>query len=76
MKNGTFSVRSAYRMVVAIKSRREDWLDERAGPSNNAANEKSWVKLWGVLVLAKIKVFLWRLAKHSIPNEEIGRAHV
>lgn len=72
-KNGTFSVRSAYRMVVATKSRREDWLDERAGPSNNAVNEKSWVKLWGVLVLAKIKVFLWRLAKHSIPNEDVRK---
>lgn len=27
-KSGVFTVRSAYRMIVATKKRREDWLEE------------------------------------------------
>uniref|UniRef100_A0A452XY77 Reverse transcriptase zinc-binding domain-containing protein n=1 Tax=Aegilops tauschii subsp. strangulata TaxID=200361 RepID=A0A452XY77_AEGTS len=72
-KNGIFSVRSAYRMIVATKTRREDWLDQRAGTSNTAAVEKSWEFLWGVTVPAKIKVFLWRLAQQSIPTEDVRK---
>ena len=30
-KRGVFSVRSAYRMISAVKSQREDWLDHRPG---------------------------------------------
>lgn len=57
-KNGLFTVRSAYKMIVATKKRREDWLDERPGPSNTAQNEKSWEMLWHVAVPAKIRSFL------------------
>lgn len=58
-KIGVFSVRSAYRMLVAIKKRREDWLENRAGSSNSPGNEKSWSTRWKIPVPAKIKVFLW-----------------
>lgn len=72
-KDGIFSVRSAYCMIVDIKKRREDWLEQRAGASNNSDNEKAWASLWKVSVRAKIKMFLWRLAKNSIPTEDVRK---
>jgi hypothetical protein len=43
---GMFSVRSAYRMLISIKKRREDWLDGRADHSNCERDSKMWTKLW------------------------------
>ena len=59
-KRGVFSVRSAYRMIAAVKAQREDWLDHRPGHSNIAADKKSWTHLWKVKVPSKIRVFVWR----------------
>lgn len=59
-------------MIVSISKRREDWL-ERAGSSNNNGDEKSWDTLWKVAVPAKLNVFLWRLAKNSIPTEDVRK---
>lgn len=70
-KSGNFSVKSAYRMIVETKRRREDWLEQRPGPSNRKEEEKSWVKLWKTYVPAKLRVFLWRLVHHSIPTEDV-----
>ena len=39
--NGNFSVHSVYRMIVDIKKRREDWLEQRDGASNNSDNDKA-----------------------------------
>jgi hypothetical protein len=61
-----FSVRSTYRMIVDTKHHHEDWLEERAGPSNSKEEEKVWVKMWKVSVPAKLPVFLWRLAHQSM----------
>lgn len=36
--------------------------------------KKSWKMLWKTQVPAKIRMFLWRLSKHSIPTEDV-RAH-
>jgi hypothetical protein len=33
-KNGVFTVRSAYRVLVSVKKTREDWLDGRATSSS------------------------------------------
>lgn len=60
-------------MIVAIKARREDWLEERVGSSSNAQNEKLWATLWKVSVPANIKVFLWRLSKNSLPMEDVRK---
>jgi hypothetical protein len=65
-KSGIFIVRSTYRMILETKKRREDSLDGHAGSSNNVSTEKSWETLWNVMVPAKLKVFLWRLARHSL----------
>ena len=59
------------RWLLLQKKRREDWLEERPGPSNTTQNEKSWETLWHVAVPAKIRNFLWRLAHNSIPTEDV-----
>lgn len=53
-KHGSFSVRSAYKMLVGIKRQREDWLEHRPSNSNSEDIKKSWVKLWHVQVPAKV----------------------
>jgi hypothetical protein len=70
-KRGIFTVRSAYRLLVEIKKRREAWLDGRSSSSNDNADSKSWTRMWKVNVPSKIKVFLWRLAKQSLPTYDL-----
>lgn len=70
-RNGNFSVCSAYRMLVDTKRRWEDWLEGNVGSSDYEAEAKSWTSLWAVQVPGKIRNFLWRLAKHTIPTEDI-----
>jgi hypothetical protein len=72
-KSGRFTVRSAYRMIIQTNKRREDWLEERAGSSNNAAVEKSWNTLWKTKVPAKLRTFLWRLTKNLLPTEDVRK---
>ena len=73
-KHGVFSVKSAYKMLVATKLRREAWLEGAAGTSNSVAEEGSWKRLWKTKVPGKIRMFLWRLSKHSLPTNDV-RAH-
>ena len=70
-KNGVFSVRSAYRMLVTTKLRREAWLEGRADPSNTEGEQKAWSKLWKIDVPSKIKIFLCKLAQQSIPTSDL-----
>ena len=72
-KSGSFSARSAYRMLVATKLRREAWLEGRAGNSNSKGEEKLWTKMWKVDVPSKIKIFLWKLAQQYLPT--LGLLH-
>lgn len=65
---GIFSVRSAYRMICAIKTQQEDWLEHRPSHSNIAASKNSWTQLWKVRIPSKIRVFVWRLAHTFIPT--------
>ena len=67
-RRGVFSVRSAYRMITAIKAQREDWLEHRSRHSNVAIDRRSWTQLWKVKVPSKIRVFVWRLAHTSLPT--------
>jgi hypothetical protein len=64
-------VRPCYRALAAIKRTREDYFDERAGSSNSGENEKVWSRLWKVDVPSKVRIFLWRLAKHSLPTSDV-----
>lgn len=61
-------------MLVGIKRQREDWLEHTPRNSNSVDIKKSWVKLWHVQVPAKFRMFIWRLAKMSLPTKEV-RAH-
>jgi hypothetical protein len=70
-RTGVFSVRSAYRMVVNSKRRREEWLDGTTTSSDHKQEEKNWSALWKVQVPSKLRVFLWRLAKQSIPTGDV-----
>ena len=60
-RSGVFTVRSAYKLLVHTKNRREDWLEGRANSSGTAESEKQWTKLWQTPVPSKLRVFLWRL---------------
>jgi hypothetical protein len=67
-RKGVFSVKSAYKMLIETKRRREDYFEERAAPSNAAQDEGSWKKLWKVRVPSKLRIFAWRLARSSLPT--------
>jgi hypothetical protein len=70
-KRGVFTVRSAYRMLVDAKERRTAWLEENAGKSDTKGEEKDWTSLWNVRVPSKLRVFLRRLAKQTLPSMDL-----
>lgn len=70
-KNGIFTVRSAYRLFVKTKLEKEAWLEGRASSSDAEGDGRNWTKLWKVKVPSKIRVFLWRLAQHSLPTGDL-----
>ena len=47
-KNGLFTVRSDYRMLIELKKSREDYFEGRANCSDSATSQKEWKKLWGM----------------------------
>ena len=69
-KNGVFSVRSAYRMLVETKMRREAWLEGRLANSNIERESKLWDKLWKVEVPSKVKIFLWQAFRGRLPSAD------
>ena len=60
---GDYSVRSAYRMLVDNEN--------QSLPSSSATNGDGsvWKKIWKVRVPHKIRHFLWRAAKDSLPTK-------
>lgn len=73
-EKGRFTVSSTYRMLVQTKFTWCSWLEKVTGSSSNEQKSKDWVALWGTQVPAKLKIFLWRLALHSLPTNDV-RAH-
>jgi len=65
-KTGVFSVRSAYRMLSLRRL-----LVENAMRSNRKESEREWKLLWRVQVPPKVSVFLWRLARTSLPSADV-----
>jgi hypothetical protein len=57
-RRGLFSVRSAYRMLIETRDRREAWLDHRATCSNGSQIQKEWSLLWGTQVPSRVQIFL------------------
>lgn len=70
-RTGIFTVHSAYRMIINTKRRREAWLENRESSSEVKQEERNWTSLWKVKVPSKIRVFLWRLARVSIPTGDV-----
>jgi hypothetical protein len=70
--NGLFTVRSAYRMLINTREQRSAWLEDRLGSSRVSEEEKGWSMLWKVKVPSKLKVFLWRLARQSLPTADVA----
>ena len=65
-KRGLFSIHSAYRMLAHRKS-----LVGSVGASGRQAVQKEWSMLWGIKVPSKVQVFLWRLARCSLPSKDV-----
>jgi hypothetical protein len=70
-RKGVFIVRSAYKLLVQTRENRTAWLDGTASSSNIKEEEKSWTDRWKVKVPSKLKVFLWRLARQSLPTADV-----
>ncbi|XP_073363453.1 uncharacterized protein [Aegilops tauschii subsp. strangulata] len=66
---GRFSVKSAYKLIHKMKMGREDWLDEAEEMSSGES--KGWSSIWGLQVPSKLKIFTWRLARHSLPTSDV-----
>jgi hypothetical protein len=72
--HGSFSIKSAYRMLTKTKNEREAWLEERAS-SSGRNDQKNLTSLWNTKVPSKITVFLWRLSHHSLPTGTMLHQH-
>ena len=46
-------------------------MDERASVSDHKHEQSNWISLWHTKVPAKLRVFLWRLAKQSLPTTDV-----
>jgi hypothetical protein len=58
-------------MLVINKDRAIAYLESIAGGLDIAAVEKEWLAIWKLRIPSKIKVFLWRLARASIPSADV-----
>ncbi|XP_057789298.1 uncharacterized protein LOC131006143 [Salvia miltiorrhiza] len=56
--HGRYTVKSAYKMASALT------LDLSYG------EEGSWIHIWKIPVLPKVKSFLWRAVKNNLPSKE------
>lgn len=56
---------------METKRRREDWLIGRADNSKLEENKRHWKRLWSLKVSGKLKNFVWRHARNSIPTEAV-----
>ena len=65
-RKGVFSVSSTYKFIIKSKMG-----EGRSGASNNSRQEEDWTTLWRFSVPSKVKIFLWRLARHSLPTTDV-----
>ena len=64
---GRFSIGSAYRMILHIKHAHEAQLDGSSGTSYYSNETSKWSMIWHIQVPSKLKGFVWRLARESMP---------
>lgn len=75
-KKGLFSVKTAYRMLWETKRRGENLLSGRATVSDQTHDERGWTSLWNTKVPSKIRSFMWRLARQSLPTEDVRKLDI
>lgn len=68
-RSENFIVWSAYHLLRETKTRRAYWLEGRAATLDHTANQRQWK--WNVKVPGVMKKFAWRLARNSIPTEQV-----
>ena len=52
-RRGLFSVRSAYKMLIATREKREAWLANKTSGSEEGRTAKEWSSLWNTQVSSK-----------------------
>ena len=57
--------------LVSTKLQREEWLEGRSESSAGQEEGKAWSALWNIPILSKIKLFIWRLARHSLHTTDV-----
>jgi hypothetical protein len=70
-RKGVLTVRAVYRLLVDTKKQREAWLEGRAEGSSSRSEGKLWQRFGSVKVPSKLRIFLWRLAQHSLPTGDV-----
>lgn len=70
-RNGCLTIKSAYKMLEATKTRWEAWLNGNAGSSSTNSDEGSWKYLWKTQVPTKIRMFLWCLSKKNLLTKDV-----
>jgi hypothetical protein len=58
-------------MLVSNREKNLDYYEGRSSTFDFKTKEKEWTLLWKVKVPTKIKVFLWRLARYSLPSGDL-----
>ena len=61
--DGDYSVKSAYRMLATE-------VINGAPSSSNGEGSKVWKSIWKIRAPPKIKHFMWRAAKDSLPSKQ------
>ena len=64
-KSGRYTTKSAYKML----SSNQDFSNPC--PFDTSANTSCWRRIWSMNILNKIKHFLWRACRESLPQKRI-----
>lgn len=63
---GSFSVKSAYRVLCGNQQRSSRYDQAASSSSGTSGDEAFWSKLWNVEGLGRLRHFMWRLAHNSL----------
>ena len=55
-------------MILKTKHDMEAWLHEKGGTSYEFSKNNNWSMIWHIQVPSKLRMFLWRLARQTMPT--------
>jgi hypothetical protein len=64
-------IKRTNKSIMGINLGRYTWLEGMGAGTDRQKQEKQWTSLWKVQVPSKIHMFLWRLAKRSLPTADV-----